>query len=188
MITDTGNNLNHLAIHEAGHAVVGRILGMLCGQVTIVADHDSAGHSITLDPWDTVSHWESVGRFRDARTAFLGGILSLMAGAEAEIVILGHCQGGDGNDQREIALNFDSVDFWIPEKTGDELEDLATFEQRLRRHCRAIVRRHRSKIEMVAQLLLDRKTIGGSVLDEMIKPLRPACLEPPWWATHESAQ
>lgn len=188
MITETGNNLNHLAIHEAGHAVVGRMLGMVCGQVTIVADHDSTGHSITLDPWDTVSHWESEGRFRVARTAFLGGILTLMAGAEAEKVILGHCEGGDGNDQREIARTFGSVDFWIPEKTGDEFKDHAAYEQRLRNHCRATIRRHRSRIEMVAQLLLDRKTIEGEVLDKMIKPIRPKCLELPWWATHEGAQ
>jgi len=33
----------HTAFHEAGHAVIGRVLGMACGQVTIVPDHDSLG-------------------------------------------------------------------------------------------------------------------------------------------------
>ena len=39
------------AIHKAGHAVVGRAMIMLCGGATIIADEDSAGHSITAGPY-----------------------------------------------------------------------------------------------------------------------------------------
>jgi hypothetical protein len=28
------NDLRHTAIHEAGHAVIGRVLGMTCGHAT----------------------------------------------------------------------------------------------------------------------------------------------------------
>ena len=45
------DDLLHIAVHEAGHAVIGRVLGMECGPVTIVPDDDSLGHSITFDPW-----------------------------------------------------------------------------------------------------------------------------------------
>ena len=46
------------AVHEAGHAVIGRILKQVCGSVTIVPDHDSLGHSIAADPFVTMSAWE----------------------------------------------------------------------------------------------------------------------------------
>ncbi len=32
-------------IHEAGHAVIGRALSLICGQATVESDEDSAGHS-----------------------------------------------------------------------------------------------------------------------------------------------
>jgi hypothetical protein len=42
------------AVHEAGHAVIGRVTGMSCGKATIIADHDSAGHAVVKDPWQTL--------------------------------------------------------------------------------------------------------------------------------------
>ena len=39
------------AVHEAGHAVVGRALGLLCGQATCGPDVEGeAGHAITANP------------------------------------------------------------------------------------------------------------------------------------------
>jgi len=37
------------AVHEAGHAVIGRVLNMVCGNVSIIEDGDSAGLDIPLD-------------------------------------------------------------------------------------------------------------------------------------------
>ena len=45
------------AIHEAGHAVIGRVLCLGCGYVTIDADADSAGHSIIAGPYETLDLW-----------------------------------------------------------------------------------------------------------------------------------
>jgi hypothetical protein len=42
-----------LAHNEAGHAVIGRVLGLPCGHVTIVTDQDSSGHSITPSIWQS---------------------------------------------------------------------------------------------------------------------------------------
>jgi ATP-dependent Zn protease len=36
----TTKQLRRTAIHEAGHAVVGRVLGTTCGEATIVPDYD----------------------------------------------------------------------------------------------------------------------------------------------------
>jgi hypothetical protein len=39
-------------IHEAGHAVLGRALGLTCGSATIIPnkDEDEAGHAAIADP------------------------------------------------------------------------------------------------------------------------------------------
>ncbi|MGY4311099.1 thermonuclease family protein [Bradyrhizobium sp. JR3.5] len=45
------NDPRHTATHEAGHAVIGRVLTLLCGGAIIAADHEAgeAGHAITED-------------------------------------------------------------------------------------------------------------------------------------------
>lgn len=177
-MTDIENDINHIAVHEAGHAVIGRALGMECGLVTIEPDSNSAGHSITLDPLHTLERREHIGRFREERSVLVGYIVSLMAGAESEGILLGHCQGGDGEDRRWLDFALDSL-----QRPGTETQaGLTKFEQRLRRSCRRLVRHHKNNIQTVADMLLERKTIDGAVLDEMIKPYRPNWLEPPWWA------
>jgi hypothetical protein len=52
----------HTAIHEAGHAAIGRVLTLPCQNVTIEPDISemTAGHSITPDPYECQSEWESL--------------------------------------------------------------------------------------------------------------------------------
>jgi len=92
------------AIHEAGHAVIGRVLGLLCGHATITPDDDSGGHSIIADAQEVVQLWETTGRFREHVSAWRGRIMAMQAGVEVEIEILGTCCGGDGMDRSQIAL------------------------------------------------------------------------------------
>jgi hypothetical protein len=42
--------LRRAAYHEAGHAVIGRVLTLDCGSASIKPDGDSSGHSICPDP------------------------------------------------------------------------------------------------------------------------------------------
>ena len=44
------------ATHEAGHAVIGRVLGFLCDHVTIQLNYRmrTAGYGIVADPWDMI--------------------------------------------------------------------------------------------------------------------------------------
>src|SRR5208283_4041166 len=70
------------ACHKAGHAVIGRALGQLCGHTTI--EHDLAEsevtHGTTADPWTTMSAWDAIGRWRDYNTIMHGRIMAYMAG------------------------------------------------------------------------------------------------------------
>lgn len=80
-------NREATAYHEAGHAVIGRIVGIPCGRAAIEADHDSAGHGVTDGPWDAMrGAWERRGKFRDVASVFRGRIIAFAAGAEAECV------------------------------------------------------------------------------------------------------
>ena len=75
--------LRRTAYHEAGHAVAGRVLGMMCGRATIVPDFDAmeAGFTITEDPWKIDSAWETRGKYRASVSVFRGRIMSYMARA-----------------------------------------------------------------------------------------------------------
>jgi ATP-dependent Zn protease len=41
IIVRTKTELRHTAYHEAGHAVVGRVLGLTLGEATIVPDYEA---------------------------------------------------------------------------------------------------------------------------------------------------
>lgn len=144
------------AIHEAGHAVIGRVLGIPCGEASILADEDSSGHSITGDVWATLSAWESRGKFRDVRSSYLARIVTYMAGAEATTEILGLAmeEAGDEEDERQISLMLDDVGGYS--------------EERVRAATRHLVRRHRGKIEEVASILEAASTLPASLLDEIV--------------------
>lgn len=166
----------HTAVHEAGHAVVGRKLGIVCGPATIVADDDSAGHSITADPWVTVQAWDVRERWRgdNYRSAMIGRILAVMAGAEAERVLLGECEGGDEEDEYQVGMMIYSIGGRL-RPTGDEDADHDYFVGQLRRHCQRVVRRHWADIERVAEALRVRQTLAGDDLDRMLaEPSRAA--------------
>jgi hypothetical protein len=183
-------DLRGTAIHEAGHAVIGRVLNLICGHATIEADEDSAGHHIIADPWAIAYHWEQAWRqrieqavaaggnkwelwntsrlYRDSDSVFTARILAYMAGREAEVEILGRCRGGDGDDQYQIALMLKEVD--IPGSETDEDAAWEQYEGRLRRQARRLVRRHRALIERVADELLKRHRLEPEEIDERSTP------------------
>lgn len=161
------------AYHEAGHAVIGRVMRQECGGVSIVRDMTEmeAGHA-------------HIGV-----SANLGRILSLMAGAEAEEEFFGSCPGGDGDDRREISkmlnqrfpvkenvsikdyLAFVKQGRSLPPPSPEEAERLShvqEWEKRLRRHTRAIVHRHRDKIERVAAQLVKKGKLSAAEIDNAI--------------------
>lgn len=161
------NDRHHTAIHEAGHAVIGRALTMLCGGATIRVDEEAgeAGHAITEDPFQIMAAWEEREKWREFGSVWTGRILTFMAGAEAEREILGGCQGEDGetdgDDRYQIALMFHD--------SADEAEHVR-LEARLRRFARQLVRRHRADIERVAAALEERETLTGEEIDALLPP------------------
>jgi ATP-dependent Zn protease len=155
------------AIHEAGHAVIGRVVGLRCGGATIVPDHEEgwAGNAITLDPHISIAEWEARGRWR-YDSIIRARIIVMMAAREAEIECLGQHCGGDGQDQSEIACHIDEAK---PSTVKSEA-DRDRFEERLRRQARRLVRRHRKVIELVAKALLKHRTLSARQIDTLVQP------------------
>jgi ATP-dependent Zn protease len=158
----------HTAIHEAGHAVIGRMLGMVCGQVTIIPNlsEETAGVAITHDQWVTFGAWEKRDKYRDVSSVVRGRIMTLMAGAEAEVVCIGRCRGGDTDDRFQVALMMEEIR--IPN------DDIVRYARRLRAKTRALVQRHRHKIEHVAKALTERRTISGKNVDRLLRQVTSA--------------
>jgi ATP-dependent Zn protease len=163
------SSLYATAVHEAGHAVIGRVLGMLCGHVTIDADEDSSGHGIVDEPYAICSAWEQRGRYREMSTVIIGRIMTFMAGAESEVEILGSCRGGDDGDRYQIRSMM--LTRWCPIPNHGEPGDEAwiRYESRLRARTRGLVCRHRDKIRRVANALLIRRTLSGDEVEAVIR-------------------
>jgi ATP-dependent Zn protease len=138
-------SLRRTAIHEAGHAVIGRVLGMRCGGASIVPDDGSAGHNIVADPWEILADRLTRTKMRDRemRSVLVDRILTFMAGAEAENVILGSRQGGDEDDRVQIRTMLIEADL------------AAERDPRMRAATRSLVRRHRKLIEHLAAALVE---------------------------------
>lgn len=138
-----------IAYHEAGHAVIGSVLRISHGYATIIPEGSARGHVWTGDrePWRA---WAE-GKFRTPRAAVHARVIMLMAGAEAEAVLLGADSGGDRYDRKEIRKCLDTICY---------PQDRHRLEQRLRRITRKLVKRHAAEIARMAETLLVSQTVG----------------------------
>src|SRR4051812_30851388 len=125
-------SLGSTAIHEAGHAVIGRVLDLACGAVTIEPDYDdgSWGCATIWNGGASIDRWQRRGLDRDEDVALRAAAITAMAGAEAERLILGEAGPGDGDDQYWIAVYL--AQLGIPEARQDAVE------ARLRRFARTL--------------------------------------------------
>jgi hypothetical protein len=151
----TRAQLMSTAIHEAGHAVIGRRLGLGGGAATIAPDHvdDTFGHTIVAYELAEGRRWRSEAAVRRAR------IIACMAGGEAERILLGVEPNGDGRDRKEI-------EFMAEFLSGVDWEPL---ELRLRRMARMLVRRHQVRIARTASVLRALRTVDARALDALAR-------------------
>src|SRR5262249_35830343 len=99
------------AYHEAGPAVINRVLTLTCGPTTIKPDYEKQewGHSISI----ALEHeWERCGKYRGPNAVWHAQIISRMAGAEAERELLDTESEGDHDDRLQIAC---VVSEFVPE-------------------------------------------------------------------------
>jgi hypothetical protein len=85
-----------------------------------------------------------------------------MAGVEAACEITGaKAPPGDEDDEYQIGLMMEDL-------VGGDSEKWERLESRLRKMTRMLVRRHRARIERVADALLQHKTLSNEQLNELV--------------------
>jgi ATP-dependent Zn protease len=146
------------AFHEAGHAVIARVLTLASARVSIRPDNCRLGYSITFDRYECLIEWAERGYVRHYLDAvWHAHIITTMAGAEAE-ELLGQSALGDGEDRHQIELMAKKL------TTGD----WGRLEPRLRAMTRMLVRRHRARIERLAKVLLAKTTLSAKQVDKLV--------------------
>ena len=158
----TRKQLKKTAYHEAGHAVIGRVLTLHCGRATIRPNYAEAeaGHAITHDPYACLNEWRKRGHVRDSQdSVYHARIITYTAGAEAEMALLGSKMIGDGDDRYQITLMSEELH---RDTNWDKLEP------RLRAMARMLVPRHSKRIDRVANALLARTTVSAKALDKIV--------------------
>jgi hypothetical protein len=92
-------------------------------------------------------------------------IMTLMAGREAESVLLGNHSRGDRDDRKEILL---AVDPTFGEGAYDGQSALRWL-RRLRQRTRNLVIRHRVLIDIIAAALLEQQQLSGLAIDTLMR-------------------
>jgi hypothetical protein len=149
-----------LPIHEAGHAIVARVLGVPAGRATIESSGRGAGFAEVAEPDECLRVWAAQGKRRPSYFAIDAAVLISMAGAISERHCLGQDTGGHGIDLADI-------DRYLPIDPGD------LHKGRLERMTWMLVRRHRSRIELLASMLKACKTLSGAEIDRIFEIGRP---------------
>ena len=161
-----------VAYHEAGHAVIGRVLRLACGGATIIPYRYQEGHAYVYDQWTTVNEWtpelwnqmdQGFLPRHKVRAAFRGTIIALMAGVEAEKLVgpLPDDYEGDCQDRDEIEVLAASPEAELSNNLW------VRYEPRMRRQARRLVRKYEYSIETVAQNLLECETLSGEQIDRI---------------------
>ena len=150
------------AVHEAGHAVIGRVVTLPCGGASIRPDDglECEGHAVIGSADVTMPQWEMREKFRDYASAVRARIITAQAGHEAEVEILGVATGLDDDDRDVAAACVEDLN--VPVERENAVLD------RLRRAARQLAHRHRADIERVANALEEREVLTEEEIDALL--------------------
>ena len=157
------DDLYRTAVHEAGHAVFARALGIEAGGLTIVPEIEAscAGFCEIAPPWLTYEKWDERGRYREMRTVHIGLALVFMGGVAAEAAVLGSIGEGANDDGRRLREMLEEI---AADVTGQ-----SRVAHRLQRQAKRIAERHQAPIERVAAALIAAKTLSKDQADDLYR-------------------
>ncbi|SKA22248.1 AAA family ATPase [Consotaella salsifontis] len=150
-----------IAIHEAGHAVVGMVQGAVPRSVSIVGDHSSGGRVITPAVGGE-------GVLPDIEKT----VIRTLAGRAAEEIILGNVSAGASNDLERATTLVAQVEAYLG--LGSHLAAVtgaehAPTERRLRRlygEAAILILTHKSDVVALADRLMKERVMGQQALKD----------------------
>jgi hypothetical protein len=158
---DPGNPTTRAAaVHEAGHAVIGRSLGIHCGGASIRPTKVELGHAAIGDPLDGWHRGDGPRRELAEEV-----VISLYAGAEAERVLLRSQLCSDADD---VALARPFLANYLGAARDTSHANGAAAEEKLRRRARELISGHRDEILRVADALLAHESLSGKDIDRLL--------------------
>lgn len=188
---------HRLAVHEAGHVLVGYVLKV--GRLVDV----SIATSLTLDDRDQQSGGQTRFSYNSSptmlRCELLGEITTMLGGLAAEEVLLGsRSSGGGGQEGADLhmatlcALNIEAS-FGLGDQlsyllAANETEPLALLRQNLDlrqrvdkllsnefNHAKSIVSTHRNTVELIATELLQTQSLTGADVEAIMQQSLVQC-------------
>jgi hypothetical protein len=162
----------HVAVHEAGHAVIARVLNVVCGDCLIGDETWPDGHvshgNANFVSLDIIARDRQLQGLPPSNRALLFDFCrATMAGREAEDLILGeHAEDGDGGD-REF------IDWFLTNPVAIAM-DADNFERLLRQETQALCADHAGRIQAVADALLEQGRLSDAGIRAIADIPRPA--------------
>ncbi|WP_108462806.1 AAA family ATPase [Devosia naphthalenivorans] len=168
--TRSPEELLAVAVHEAGHAVVARALGIGVEAVSILSRGIAGGVTKTSNP----SPFPNRDELEDMVTVLLGGRAADLvignkgahAGAALDLematslLVRGHCQLG----------LYDTLGAMVPEG-GDAFQQVDKGLKRLLARAVRLVTENTAAVNSLAEALIERRLLSGAQLEAVIEPL-----------------
>ena len=171
-----------IAVHEAGHAIVGKLLEVgIVEKVSIIKRGRSLGATLITADNDAILQSEPEMRAR---------MMMLLGGRGAEALVLGSVSTGASNDLEHVSsMAYRMVaEFGFSKSMGpfsyaglpdqerrlaDHPEAIAEAREivkELERECAELLKAHRPALERLTAKLLEHETVSGAVVDECMAP------------------
>ena len=170
--------LEQTAVHEAGHVVVGYLLGLACNGVALTHDEveetDTYGYVTHLNPAYSYEH----GSLHERQRALHDECIACCPGLAAEHVFFGVSLDTDNENSEcdfQSIIEYERNGLRIRGKRGGFSGDDATWRyiDRQLLKARKLVKRHRDTIQRMADILIKRKKLSAEEVEEVLKKLMP---------------
>jgi cell division protease FtsH len=176
------NGRHRIAVHEAGHAVVAKLLNVgIVEKVSILKRGRSLGATLVTTDTDTILQSEPEMRAR---------MTMLMGGRGAEALVLGSISTGAANDLEHVSTmayrmvtefgfsrNMGPFSYaGLPDqerRIADHPEAIAEAREivkSIERECAELLAANRPALERLTAALLEHETVSGEVVDACLSP------------------
>jgi cell division protease FtsH len=179
------NERERIAVHEAGHAIVAKVLRVgIVEKVSILKRGRALGVTLVTHDHDVTLQSEAQVRARMAM---------LLGGRCAEALVLGSVSTGAANDLEHVgnmayrmvtefgfSRNIGPFSYaGLPDKDRrladypETIEEARAIAKDIERECAELLARHRGALERLSAELLEHETVDGDVVDDCVAAGRP---------------